>query len=84
MAIDLQKVKGLSANAVEFAVLVKNDGVAEPIAQLYMHDGQCKIFGISMRDGFHGSKAGHTTARDQIYLKTIKTRVLSSRVGVDE
>jgi hypothetical protein len=84
VAIDLQKVEGLSANPVEFAVLVKNNGVAETIAKLCAHDCQHKVFGISMLDEFHGSKAGHTTACDQILVKTIKARVLSRRVGVDK
>ena len=84
VAIDVQKIKSLPADAVEFAVLIKNNGVAEPVVQLYLHDGQRKVFGISMRDGFHGREAKHTTAHNQIYLKTIKTRVLSSRVGVNK
>jgi hypothetical protein len=37
-----------------------------------------------MLDGFHGSKAGHTTACNQIRVKTIKARVLSCRVGVNK
>jgi hypothetical protein len=84
VTIDLQKVEGLSANAVEFAVLVKNNGVTETIVELCAHDHQCKVFGSSMLDGFHGSKAGHTTACDQIRVKTIKARVLSRRVGIDK
>jgi hypothetical protein len=83
VAIDLQKVEGLSANAVEFAVLVKNDGVIETLAELCVHDCRHEVFRISMLDGFHGSKAGHTMACDQIHVKTIKARVLSRRVGVD-
>ena len=70
VSIDVQKVKSLPADAVEFAVLIKNNGVAEPVGQLYLHDGGCKVFEISMRDGFHGSRVNHITARDQIYLKT--------------
>jgi hypothetical protein len=84
MAIDLQKVEGLLANAVEFAILVQNDGVTETVAELCVHDCRCKVFGISMLDGIHGSKAGHTTACNQMRVKTIKARVLSRRVGVDE
>ncbi len=84
MAIDSQKVKGLSANAVEFAVLVKNNAVTETVAELCAHDCQCKVFGVSMLDGFHGSKAGHTIACNQIRVKTIKARVLSCRVGVNK
>jgi hypothetical protein len=37
-----------------------------------------------MLDGFHGSKAGHTTACDQIRVKTIEARVLSCRVGIEK
>jgi hypothetical protein len=84
VAIDLQQVEGLSANAVEFAVLVQNDSVTETIAELCAHDCQRKVFGISMLEGFHGSKAGHTTACIQICVKTIKARVLSRRVGVNK
>jgi hypothetical protein len=40
VAIDLQKIEGLSANTVEFAVLVKNDGVIETVAELYALDCQ--------------------------------------------
>ncbi len=43
-----------------------------------------KFFGISMLDGFYGSKAGHTTACNRIRAKTIKARVLSCRVGIDK
>jgi hypothetical protein len=43
-----------------------------------------KVFGISMLDGFHGSKAGNTAACNQIHVKTIKARVLSCRVGIDK
>ncbi len=39
MAIDVQKVESLPADAGEFAVLIQNNGVAEPVAQLYSHDG---------------------------------------------
>jgi hypothetical protein len=37
-----------------------------------------------MLDGFHGSKAGHTTACNQIHVKTIEARVLSCRVGINK
>jgi hypothetical protein len=84
VAIDLQKVEGLLANAVEFAILVQNNGVAETVAELCAHDCRCKVFGISVLDGFHGSKAGHTTACNQIRVKTIEARVLSRRVGVNK
>jgi hypothetical protein len=40
MAIDSQKVEGLLANAVEFAILVQNDGVTETVAELCAHDCQ--------------------------------------------
>ncbi len=84
MAIDLQKVESLLANAVEFDILVQNNGVTETIAELCVHDCRCKVLGINMLDGFHGSKAGHTTACDQIGVKTIKARVLSHRIGVNK
>jgi hypothetical protein len=84
VAIDLQKVKGLLANTVEFAILVQKNCVTETIVELCAHDCRRKVFGISMLDGFHGSKAGHTTACNQIRVKTIEARVLSRRVGVDE
>jgi hypothetical protein len=84
VVIDLQKVEGLLANTVEFDVLVKNNGVTETVAELYAHDCQCKDFGISMLDGFYGSRAGHTTACDQIHVKTIKARVISCRVGINK
>jgi hypothetical protein len=50
------------ANAIELAITVQNNGVTEPIVQLDLHDGLCKVFGVGMYDGFHRSKAGHTTA----------------------
>ncbi len=84
VAIDLQKVEGLSANAVEFAVLVQNNGVTETVAELGAHDCQRKVIGISMLDGFHGSNAGHTTSCDQIRVKTIKARVLSCRENINK
>jgi hypothetical protein len=37
-----------------------------------------------MQDGFHGNEDGHTTARNQMHLKTIKARVLTSRVGTNK
>ncbi len=51
VAIDLQKGKGFPANAVEFAILVKNDGVAVPIAQLCTHDSQCNVLELACRMG---------------------------------
>jgi hypothetical protein len=69
VAIDLQKVEGLSANTVEFAVLVQNNGVTETVAELCAHDCQCKVFGISMLDGFRGSKS--------LVIPEISTRYVS-------
>ncbi len=54
------------------------------VAELRAHDCRCKVFGISILDGLNGSKAGHTTACDQIHVKTIEAIVLSCRVSINE
>ena len=58
--------------------------MTETVAELCAHDCQRKVFGISILDGFHGSKAGHTTACVQIHVKTIKARALSRGVGINK
>ncbi len=82
VAIDLQQLQRFSANAVKFAVLVQNNGMTELVAKLNAHYCRGKNFRIGMLDWFHGGEAGHTTARNQINLKTIKARMLSGRVCV--
>ncbi len=58
--------------------------MTEPVAKLDVHDGRREVFGVGMLDWFHCGEAGHTTARDQVDLKTVETRMLASRVGVDK
>ena len=53
MAIDMDQVKGLTADTKEFAVLVQKNRVTESVAQLYFHDSRGKGLGVGMLDGLH-------------------------------
>jgi hypothetical protein len=50
VAVDFKKIKGLSAYATEFGVLVEDYGVAEAISQLYFHNHHGKSGGVDTGD----------------------------------
>jgi hypothetical protein len=37
-----------------------------------------------MLNGFHGCKSGHAAACNKVNLRTIKARMLPSRISIDE
>jgi hypothetical protein len=57
MAIDLKEVKRFTADPKKIAVLVQNNRVTKTLAQLHLHNTQCKGFGINMLNGFHRGKS---------------------------
>jgi hypothetical protein len=81
----VKEVKGFVANTKEFSVFVQNSCVAKSIAQLNFHDSQCKVFGVSVLDGFHWCKSGHATACNEVNIGTIEAgRMLPHRISIDE
>ncbi len=84
MAVDLKEIERVTADPKEFTVLIKDNSVTKPVAQLDFHDSGRKIFGIGVLDGFHRGKSGHATACNQVYLRTIRARMFPRRICIDE
>ena len=66
VTIDLKEVEGFPANAEKFAVLVEDDGVAEPEWKDDFHDRGGVCCGVRILDRFHRSERAHAAGGDQI------------------
>jgi hypothetical protein len=50
VAVDFKQIKGFSAYATKFGVLIEDYGVAEAISQLYFHNCRSKSGGVGTGD----------------------------------
>jgi hypothetical protein len=83
VAVDFEKIKGLSAYTAEFGVLVEDYGVAEAISQLYFHNCRGESGGIGTGDRLQCAKGAHTAAHDEVELGSFKTGMGASHVRID-
>ncbi len=83
VAIYLQQVKGSPAYTEEFQILVKDNGVAESISKLDLHDcrGECGCIGTG--DGLQSSERAHTTTSDDVGFGSFETRMRARHIRIN-
>lgn len=83
MAVELEQINNFTEHAKEFAVLIKDQGVADAKLHHDLHESGCKSGSTGISNRFSGTESSHTISSNEVAGTPFETRLSASLIAVN-